>query len=136
VVTSPLDEINDMLADDSDPEYLRSVTQEEEFCPNPFDGEGTRPAESTGNFTRKEGPFDCEGTRPTESTSNFTRKADQSQRTTNPVGREASKAKHSDPRLVHGREPPRELTSRVGCVVATDALAEVGPLNAVLAFSH
>ena len=64
VVTSPLDEIKDMLADDSDPEYRRSVTQEEEFCSNPFDGEGTRPAESTGNFTRKEKPFDCEGTRP------------------------------------------------------------------------
>jgi hypothetical protein len=39
VVTNPLDKINDMLADDSDSEYRRSVAQEEELCSNPSDGE-------------------------------------------------------------------------------------------------
>jgi hypothetical protein len=74
VETNPFDEIHETLEDDHDPECLRSVTQEEELCSNPSDGEGTRPTESTNNFTQKE---------------------DTSQRMTNPVGRAASKAKQT-----------------------------------------
>jgi hypothetical protein len=42
VETNPLDAINDMLANDSDHEYQRCVTQEEELCSNPSDSEVKR----------------------------------------------------------------------------------------------
>ncbi len=72
VVANPFSELDDLLGDDNDPEQLRSSTQEAELGSNPSAGEGTRPTESTANFTRAQ-LIDGEGTRPTESTDNFTR---------------------------------------------------------------
>jgi hypothetical protein len=51
VVANPLDELDDLLGDDNDTEQLRSGTQEEELGSNPSASEGTRPTESTANFT-------------------------------------------------------------------------------------
>jgi hypothetical protein len=64
VETNPLDELNDLQGDDSDPEQLRSCTQREELGSDPSDSEGA-------------------STQPKEDTC---------QRTTNPVGLEAWKA--------------------------------------------
>jgi hypothetical protein len=52
VVANPLSERDDLLGDDNDPEQLRSSTQEAELGSNPSADEGTRPAESTSNFTK------------------------------------------------------------------------------------
>jgi hypothetical protein len=52
VAANPFNKLDDLLRDDNDPEQLRSGTQEEELGSNPSADEGTRPAESTGNFTR------------------------------------------------------------------------------------
>jgi len=72
VVANPFNKLDYLLGDNNDPKQLPSGTQEEELGSNPSAGAGTRPTESTNNFTRG-GSNAGEGTRPTESTANFTR---------------------------------------------------------------
>ena len=68
VVADPMNELDELLGDESE---QSDSTPEEELGSKPSTSEGTRPTESTDNFTRAR--IDGEGTRTNESTDNFTR---------------------------------------------------------------
>jgi hypothetical protein len=104
VVANPLSELNDLLGDDNDTEQLRSGTQEEELGSNPSArSKGTRPTESTANFTRARS-MDGEGTRTTESTDNFTRGSNSAGEGTRPTESTANFTRAS-PSAGEGTQP-------------------------------